>query len=140
MAFARPANDFVRLNFIARSDAAVAKDARLMIDGDDFRRKVLRSRKDPPSRGFPVAYQAIVSAKGFKLAIAGGPLASAGNGVFGEEKRREHSSMFFDTLAVGLDAHPLFAGPNTGSSKYSAANIDDAHSAHADRPQPWMVA
>ena len=111
-----------------------------MIDGNDFRREVLWSRTNQRARDLPIGCQPIGSAEGFKLAIAGGAFTSAGNRVLAEEKRRQHSSMLFDPVAVGLDFHPLFARPNAGSSQDSAANIDNAHSTHPHWPQPWVVA
>src|SRR5262249_18326251 len=131
------ADDLVRLDLVTSANAAITKDAGIVVDGDHTRAVVDRTGRPLLE---PTVRQTIAAGEGLQFAVAGGPLADARRGMLSQQQFQQDATASLDTRVGRLDLHIFFAGPDAGSSQHAAADVDDAQAADADRPQSWLMA
>src|SRR5579859_7001705 len=123
----------VALDVVARPGAAVAEDARVVVDRDDRAGQV-----DAPAGS---ARQAVIAAdaervgQGEQLVVAGGGLlgVALARRLVGNEQPGQHRAAALELGGAGLDLHAVLAGPHARRGERGRADVDHAHPADADR-------
>jgi hypothetical protein len=125
-------------NLTASANAAVAENARLMIDSDGVGRIVLPARREP--FGETRIGDAIVVGQGLKLAIAGFLLAGARRRVIRHQQFDDGSPRANHFFRIGANHHFVFGGAHAGGCQNSAAGIHEANAANSDGSFILLVA
>ena len=127
IAFAHAAEYEIVFDFIATADAAVAKDAGVMIDVDGERRIVLTACNG--ALGEAWFFDAGVSCVGLQFAIPGVYLTSTGGGMIGHQKFQDGFAGAQNFFGIGRYFHARFDGPNARGGENTSAGVDDAEAA-----------
>src|SRR4051794_530658 len=141
VALARAPDDVVALDVVARADAAVAEDARVVVDRDDGVRVVLAPAAAARQRALvlrqvvlaDVDEQLVVR----RLALLRGLLDPR---LVDEQQLGERAAVAVELRRGGADLHPVFARAHARRRVHARADVDDAHAADADRVVALVVA
>src|SRR3954454_11086328 len=141
VALARAPDDVVALDVVAGADAAVAEDARVVVDGDDGVRVVLAPAA--------AARQDALLLRHVVLADVDQQLVVRGLRLLGVlldrrlvdvEQLRELRPVALELRRVGADLHVVLARAHARGGVDAGADVDDAHAADADGVVALVVA
>jgi hypothetical protein len=133
------ADHVVALDVVARSHAAVAQDARVVVDRDHRVGVVLTAAA--PVREV-VALDAVAPHQHEQLVVGGGRLLRvlADRRLVDEQQLGEHRALELDALRRRLDLHPVLAGTHARGREHARADVDHAHAADPDGVVALVVA
>ena len=139
IALARAPDHVVALDVVARAHAAVAQDARVVVDRDHRVRVVLAA---PAAVREIVAADAVAPHQDEQLVVGGRRLLGilVGGRLVDEQQLREHRALALDALGRRLDLHAVLARAHARGREHAAADVDGAHAADADRVVALVVA
>ncbi len=139
IALAAAADHVVALDVVAGPHAAVAQDARIVVDADHRVRVILAA---PPPVGQVVAADAVPASQHEQLVVGRRRLLRilVGRGLVDEQEPREHRPLPLDLVGGGLDLHPVLARAHAGGGQHPPAHVDRARPADADGVVALVVA
>ena len=138
VAAAAAADDHVLLDVIAAAHAAVAEDARLVVDGDAQRRVVTAARRQ--AARIPRLVHARRPGHRLQLAVAGVLLPRARRRMVGHQHLDERAPRPHDAGGGRRDLHARFALADARRGVDARAHVHHADTAHANRRLVLLVA
>ena len=139
VALAGASDDEVLLDLRAAADAAVAQDARGVIDVDEQRGLVVAARRGP--RAEAGRGHAAGGAEALQLAVVGGLLPLARRGVIAQQQLGQRAAGALHAVGGRRHHHPVLARPHAGGGQHARVlHLHRAHAAHAHRRLVLRVA
>src|SRR3954449_1685378 len=141
VALAGTPDDVVALDVVARADAAVAQDARVVVDRDDRVRVVLAPAAAARQRAL-VLRDVVLADVDEQLVVRG--LALLGvlldRRLVDEQQLGERGAVAVELRRARSDLHAVLARAHARRRVHARADVDDAHAAHADGVVALVVA
>ena len=140
VALAGAADHVVALDVVAGADAAVAEDARVVVDGDDRVAQV--DAAAAAEREAVLALDAVAAGEGEQLVVGGGGLLRVllGGRLVRHQELGERAAPLLDLRRRGLHLHAVLARAHAGGRVDARADVDHAHAAHAHGVVALVVA
>ena len=141
IALSRTADDVVALDVVAGADAAVAEDARVVVDGDDRVGEVLAATRAARQLG-RLLLEAVLPNEHQQLVVGGRGLLRIllDRRLVDQQQLGQLRTVAVELGRRGLDLHPVLTRPHAGRRVDARPDIDDAHAAHADGVVALVVA
>ena len=134
------ADDVVALDVVARADAAIAEDARVVVDGDDRVGVVLAAAEAARDRRL-LLLDAVAAHEDEQLVVGGRDLLRilGDRRLVDEQELGQLRAVALELGRGGLDLHPVLARPDARRRVHAGADVDDAQTTDADRVVPLVV-
>ena len=141
IALSRAADDVVALDVVAGADAAVAEDARVVVDGDDRVGEVLAATRAARQLG-RLLLEAVLPNEHQQLVVGGRGLLRIllDRRLVDQQQLGQLRTVAVELGRRGLDLHPVLTRPHAGRRVDARPDIDDAHATHADGVVALVVA
>jgi hypothetical protein len=133
IALAAPADHIVALNVVASPHAAVAQDARVVVDRD-HRVGIVDPASLTPRQPRVLAHS-VLAHEHQQLVVGGSGLLGVDLGIWlvGHQQLCQRGAVALEAIVRGRHVHPLLARPNASRGVHASADVDDAHATDANR-------
>src|SRR6266481_5604182 len=130
IAFAHAAEHEIIFDFVAATDAAIAEDARVMVDGDGKGRIILTACNG--AFGEALLRGSSCVRERLQFAVAGIQLARARRGMVRHHQFEKRLASAQDFLGIGDNLQARLDGTNAGCGENARASVHDAETANPD--------